>query len=69
LARSQARQIAVQVGGRLRGTIAIDADASEEAIVATAAAEPNVARALTGQSVVKRVYIPGRVVNFVLARP
>jgi leucyl-tRNA synthetase len=59
--------IAVQVMGRLRGTIAAPPDAPAEAVLASAEAEPNVARALAGKRVVKRVHVPNRIVNFVVA--
>ncbi len=59
--------IAVQVMGRLRGTIAAPPDAPAEGVIALAEAEPNVARALAGKRVVKRVHVPNRIVNFVLA--
>ncbi len=58
--------IAVQVGGKLRGTILAALDASGDEVIAAAAAEVNVARALAGREVAKRVYVPGRIVNFVL---
>jgi leucyl-tRNA synthetase len=58
--------IAVQVMGRLRGTIAAPPDAPAEAVLASAEAEPNVARALAGKRVVKRVHVPNRIVNFVV---
>ena len=41
--------IAVQVMGRLRGTIAVPPDAPAESVIAAAEAEPNVARALAGK--------------------
>ncbi len=59
--------IAVQVGGKLRGTVSVAPDAAEAEILALAAAEPNVSRLLEGRRVVKRVYVPGRIVNFVVA--
>jgi leucyl-tRNA synthetase len=59
--------IAVQVMGRLRGTVAAPPDAPAEGVIAMAEAEPNVARALAGKRVVKRVHVPNRIVNFVLA--
>ena len=58
--------IAVQVQGKLRATIEAPVGAEEDAVIAWAAAEGNVARALAGRQVVKRVYVPGRIVNFVL---
>jgi leucyl-tRNA synthetase len=59
--------IAVQVMGRLRGTIAVPPDAPADAVIAAAEVEPNVARALAGKRVVKRVHVPNRIVNFVVA--
>ena len=59
--------IAVQVMGRLRGTITVPPDAPAESVIAAAEVEPNVARALAGKRVVKRVHVPNRIVNFVLA--
>ncbi len=59
--------IAVQVMGKLRGTIAVPPDLPAAEVLALAEAEPNVARLLAGQRVVKRVHVPNRIVNFVLA--
>ena len=59
--------IAVQILGKLRGTIAVAPGADEAAVLAAAEAEPNVARQLEGKRVVKRIYVPGRIVNFVTA--
>jgi leucyl-tRNA synthetase len=59
--------IAVQILGKLRGTIAVAPGAEEAAVLAAAEAEPNVARQLEGKRVVKRIYVPGRIVNFVTA--
>ena len=59
--------IAVQVGGKLRGTIEVAPDAPREANVAVAKAEVNVAKALAGKRVVKEIYVPNRIVNFVVA--
>jgi leucyl-tRNA synthetase len=66
LLSSSTMTIAVQVGGKLRGTVEVATDASEEAVLAAAAGEAKVARLLAGRVVAKRVYVPGRIVNFVL---
>jgi leucyl-tRNA synthetase len=68
LAAAATVTIAVQVMGKLRGTIQVVPDAGEAAVLAAAGAEPNVARLLAGKRVVKRVHVPNRIVNFVLAR-
>ena len=58
--------VAVQVAGKLRGTVTAAADATEAEVWALAAAEENVARALLGKRVVRRIYVPGRIANFVV---
>ncbi len=59
--------IAVQIMGKLRGTIEVAVDAEAQAVIEAAEAETNVARLLAGQRIVKRIHVPGRIVNFVLA--
>jgi leucyl-tRNA synthetase len=58
--------LAVQVLGKLRATIEVPVGASEETIFAAAEAEENVQRAVGGKPIKKRIYVPGRVVNFVI---
>ena len=59
--------IAVQVQGKLRATLAMAPGSAEADVLAAAAAEPNVARLLEGKRIVKQVYVPNRIVNFVIA--
>jgi leucyl-tRNA synthetase len=59
--------IAVQVMGKLRGTIAMPPGSPADTVLEAAAHEPNVARALEGKRIVKRVHVPDRIVNFVVA--
>ena len=59
--------IAVQVMGKLRGTIEVAPGTAAEQVLQAAEAEPNVARLLEGRRVVKRIHVPDRIVNFVLA--
>jgi leucyl-tRNA synthetase len=56
--------IAVQVNGKLRGTFA--APAGIEKAAALEIAKGAVAGALQGQSVVKEIFVPDRIVNFVV---
>jgi leucyl-tRNA synthetase len=67
LAAAETVTIAVQVMGKLRGTVAVPPDSDEARVLDAAAADPNVARSLAGRQVVKRIYVPNRVVNFVVA--
>jgi leucyl-tRNA synthetase len=57
--------LAVQVNGKLRGTIEVAPDAERGAIEAIALAEPHVARFLEGQAVRKVIVVPGKIVNIV----
>jgi leucyl-tRNA synthetase len=57
--------LAVQVNGKLRGTVEVAVDAPREAIEQVALAEPGVQRALEGLSVRKLIVVPGKIVNIV----
>ncbi|GAB3727804.1 leucine--tRNA ligase [Luteimonas pelagia] len=57
--------LAVQVNGKLRGTIEVAPDAPREAVEAAALAEPNVAKFLEGAAVRKVIVVPGKIVNVV----
>ncbi|AHJ61737.1 Leucyl-tRNA synthetase [Granulibacter bethesdensis] len=63
----QSVTIAIQVMGKLRATLDISPDADQDSVIAQAEADPNVVRALEGKRVVKRIYVPNRIVNFVIA--
>jgi leucyl-tRNA synthetase len=57
--------LAVQVNGKLRGTIEVAANAARGVIEEQAQAEPNVAKFLEGQAVKKIIIVPGKIVNIV----
>ncbi len=57
--------LAVQVNGKLRGTIEVAADAAREQIEALAKEEPNTAKFLDGLSIRKVIIVPGKIVNIV----
>ncbi len=59
--------LAVQVMGKLRGTISVAPDMNQEDVFRAAESDANVARLLAGRPIVKRIYVPGRIVNFVVA--
>lgn len=55
-------EIAVQINGKVKATVRIDKDAAKEDVIALA--KEAVADKLTG-TVVKEIYVPGRIVNLV----
>ncbi len=56
----------VQVLGKLRGQLALPPASTQDQVVAAAKADPNVARHLEGKTIVKVVFVPGKLVNFVV---
>ncbi len=57
-------EIATQVNGKLRGTITIAADADKE--TALTAAKEALADKIAGKTIVKEIFVPGRLVNIVV---
>ncbi len=60
--------IAIQVNGKLRGTKEVSVDAPEEYVISIARKIPAVATALAGGEPSRVVYMPGKILNFVIAR-
>jgi leucyl-tRNA synthetase len=58
--------LAVQVNGKLRGTIVVPVNVSKEDAERLALAEPNVAQYVAGQTVRKVIVVPGKIVNIVV---
>jgi leucyl-tRNA synthetase len=61
----QTRRIPIQVDGKLRDTMILAAGSSQDEAAAAARQLDNVERYLQGRSIVKVVWVPDRLVNFV----
>ncbi len=59
-------EIAVQVNGKLKSTIMVDADISKDDAIAAAKADEKVAAAIEGKTIVKEIVVPKRIVNIVV---
>ncbi|HOX28660.1 MAG TPA: leucine--tRNA ligase, partial [bacterium] len=66
LASAEKMTIAVQVNGKVRGTVELEADSSDETARAEALAQPNVQRYLAGKEPRKIIVVPGRLVSIVV---
>jgi leucyl-tRNA synthetase len=66
LARPREVSIAVQVNGKTRDVVQLAAGAAEAAAVQRARASDNVQRHLDGKAVVRTIYVPDRLINFVV---
>ena len=64
--RRDSIELVVQVNGKVRGKIAVAADADRQAIETCALAEPNVQRNMEGKTLRKIIVVPGRLVNLVV---
>ncbi len=59
-------EIAVQINGKLRSTITIAKDTSKDDAIASAKADSKVAEAINDKSIIKEIYVPGKIVNIVV---
>ena len=59
-------EIGVQINGKLRGTVVIPTGADKEEVFAIAKADSRIASLVEGKTFVKEIYVPNRVVNFVV---
>ena len=59
-------EIPVQVNGKLRGKITVSKSAEKDEIIKLAKDEPNVKSNIRGKTVVKEIFVPGKMVNIVV---
>ena len=58
--------IAIQINGKLRGSIQIQRDATEEEVKALARDLPNIKKAIEEKEVRKVIVVPNKIINFVI---
>ena len=56
----------IQVNGKLRATLTFPPDAGEETVTEAAREDERVIRALAGQTIQKTIFVPGKILNFVV---
>ena len=66
LAKEEELEIPVQINGKLRGRIVVPADAAEDFVLERALADEKVQSAIAGKQIVKKIYVPGKLVNIVV---
>ncbi len=66
LAKEEEIEIPVQINGKLRGRVVVPADSSEQFVLERALADEKVQAAIAGKQIVKKIYIPGKMVNLVV---
>jgi leucyl-tRNA synthetase len=66
LAAEEQIEIPVQINGKLRSVVKVDASATEEQVRDAALADPKIAASLEGKEVVRIILVPRKLVNIVV---
>ncbi len=59
-------EIVAQINGKIRARLTIPADADKDAAIAAAKADEKMAEGIAGGTIVKELYVPGKLVNIVV---
>ena len=59
-------EVPVQINGKVKARINVAADADQDAVFEVALADAKIAELTNGKNVVKKIYVPGRMVNLVV---
>ena len=59
-------EVPVQINGKVKARINVAADADQDAVFEVALADSKIAELTGGKNVVKKIYVPGRMVNLVV---
>ena len=66
LAKEEEIEIPVQINGKLRSRVVVPADAHRRLVLERALADEKVKAAIAGKQIVKKIYVPGKLVNLVV---
>lgn len=64
--KDQVIELPVQVNGRVRGTLVVDITDSQDSIREKAQEDENVSKFLEGKTIVKEIFVPGKIYNIVV---
>ena len=64
--KDMSSKLVIQINGKLKEIIEIDTDANEKAAVEIAKKNEKINKLLLSMSVVKIIYVPNKILNFVL---
>ena len=59
-------EIVVQINGKVKAKLEIPADAEKDDVLAQAAADEKIKEATAGKTIIKQIYVPKKLVNFVV---
>ncbi len=61
-------EIAVQINGKIRARLDLPNDISQEDAIAAAKAQKSIAGEIAGKKIIKEIFVPGRLINFVVSK-
>ncbi len=67
LAQDEQVEVVIQINGRVRGKIRVDGGLQEEELLERAFGDPKIEQLLRGAHIVKRIVVPNKLVNIVVA--
>jgi len=66
LAREEEIEVPVQINGKLRSKVVVAVEASENDVVERALADEKIKATIAGKPIVKKIYVPGKLLNLVV---
>ncbi len=66
LAKDDFVELVIQINGKVRGKVTLPADATEAAAKNAVRSEDRIAAVLADVQIVREIYVPGRLINFVV---
>ena len=63
---TKSQTISIQVNGKMRGTVDVPLDCGEEDVYRIAIEKASIAKFLEGQAIVKRIFVPGKMLSIVV---
>jgi leucyl-tRNA synthetase len=66
LVQDETVTVAIQVNGKTRGTVIAAKDATQAQVHALAEADEKLQKHITGKTIAKAVYVPGRILNLII---
>ena len=57
--------VLMSINGKVKGTVEIAVDEAEDSVKSKAHEVPSVAKALDGKTIVKEIYVKGKILNIV----
>jgi leucyl-tRNA synthetase len=66
LTRRREIEMAVQINGKVRGTVTVATDSAADVVQATALADDKLRRHVAEKTIVKTIFVPNRILNLIV---